>query len=181
MSGSTETSTTGHDTHLYDPDRHDNQIVAVFHDRAAAERARDALIQAGTPASAIEIIDQPPGSTAGLTGTAEDSGSVGSQIMNAFTSLFSSDHDQHYAQAVERGHAMLVLSPQPGTDRHAMVAALEQSGPIDFDAKLEEWRQAGYDQDGTPATTPATGERRQGVHDQRASSTRVRSYIADRR
>ena len=34
-----------HDSGFYDPDRHDNQIVAVFQDEAAARTARDALIQ----------------------------------------------------------------------------------------------------------------------------------------
>lgn len=169
-------TSTAHDAHLYDPDRHDNQIVAVFEDRAAAERARDALVQAGSPTGSIEIIDQP----ASTAQQASENGTVGDQILGAFMGLFSSNHDHDYAHAVERGHAMLVLTPQAGADRHQMIEALEQNGPVDFDAKLEEWRQAGYDKDGTPATTPAPGERRQAQPEATTSTSRVRSYLAER-
>ncbi len=162
-----------HDTHLYDPDRHDNQIVAFFEDRHAAERARDTLVSAGTPATAIEIIDNPPEPTA-------EADTVGDQVLSAFMGLFSSDHDHDYVHAVQRGHAMLVLTPQPGADRPALIAALEHAGPIDFDAKLEQWRQAGYAPDGTPATTPAPSDRRQAQPEATASTSRVRSYLADR-
>lgn len=165
-------STTEHDTHLYDPDRHDNQIVAVFEDRQAAERARDALVADGVADSSVQVIDRVDAPTAPV-----HEETVGDQILSAFMSLFTPAHEhEDYAHAVGRGHAMVVVTPQDGADRHHIVELLERAGPIDFDAKLEEWRQAGYE----GAEPKPAGERREGQREATAGSARVRSYLSDR-
>lgn len=159
-----------HDTHLYDPARHDNQIVAVFEDQGAAERAQDALRQAGVPADAMHVIHH------GGAPAAEKKGTIGDQVLSAFMGLFSSEHDLDYAHAIGQGHAMLVVMPREGVDRPLVIETLERSGALDFDAKLEEWRQAGYSNAGAPATS----DRRPGHHEPSASTARVRSYLAER-
>ena len=54
---------------------------------------------------------------------------------------------------------MVLVAPNAKMDRHRVIEVLEASGPIDFDAKLEEWRQSGYDYSGAPrATEPARAE-----------------------
>ena len=165
---------TGHDTHLYDPERHDNQIVAVFEDDAAAARAQDELRQAGVPESAMRLVSAP------VASTPAEPESAGDQILGAFMSLFGSSEDhQHYAQAVGHGHAMLVVTPSGEIDRHHLIEVLERSNPIDFDAKLEEWRQAGYEGMAEPQAATA-GERRVGRRETTPGTSRVRSYIADR-
>lgn len=141
-----------HDTGLYDPNRYDNQIVAVFENRTDADRARDALLGAGIPSSAIQVLDRSSGDqTAGMS-RAEDRNQEG--FWGAIKSLFAPEEDYAtYHHAIERGHAMVVVVPTGDMDRHRAIEVLESSGPIDFDARLEEWRQAGYDRSGAPRST----------------------------
>ena len=191
MSGS-YTNTTGgsdnynagaaHDSGFYDPDRHDNQIVAVFQDEAAARSARDALVGAGVPTTQVEVVAHVAGDAAKGVSQVEDK-AVGDQILSAVMGLFT-PHDDHqdYTHAVNQGHAMVVVSPAGDTDRHQVIKVLEQSNPIDFDAKLAEWRQAGYDQSGAARSPQHDGERRSGQRETPAqdASSRVRSYVSDR-
>ena len=173
-----------HDTGFYDADRHDNQIVAVFKNRIAADRARDALVEAGVPGDQIQITAGNAGDAAPGVSEAEDKG-VGDQILSAMLSLFTSGEEQHdFTHAVRQGHAMVVVVPTGDTDRHRVIQVLEQSDPIDFDAKLAEWRQAGYDRSGAPRSEDSIPPRRVGKRetptDQAAPPSRVRSYISDR-
>lgn len=178
-----------HDTGFYDPDRHDNQIVAVFQDEQAATVARDALVTAGVPTGQIEVVAHVEGDAAPGRSQAED-GSVGDQILTSLMGLFTphSDHND-YTHAVRQGHAMVIVRPVGDTDRHRVIQVLEQSNPIDFDAKLAEWRQAGYDQSGAPRTSPQAerpvGQREMPAQPASRAETaqgpsRVRSYINER-
>lgn len=184
-----------HDTGLYDPNQHDNQIVAVYDGRARADAARDALIGAGIPERAIQVIDHGVGDADPASGTAEDRGRG---IWGAIKSLFVPDEDvSAYSQAVGRGHPMVVVTPDATMDRHRLIQVLEESAPIDFDAKLEEWRQAGYDSlpqagaapTGTPSTDMSDTGYRTGLVEERMrvgrretapGAVRVRSYVAER-
>ncbi len=189
MSGS-YTNTTGgsdnynagaaHDSGFYDPDRHDNQIVAVFENEAAARAARDTLVEAGVSANQVEVVAHVSGDAAKGASESEDK-AVGDQILTAFMSMFTSKDDhQDYTHAVDQGHAMVVVTPAGDTDRHRVIQVLEQSHPIDFDAKLAEWRQAGYDASGAARSPEHAGERRVGQRETAAPNSRVRSYVADR-
>ncbi len=137
-----------HDAGLYDPNLHDNQIVAVFENRAAADQAARMLREAGTPEAAIQVIDQLAGDAVPGASHAEDTNQeVG--IWGLIKTLFAPQSDYHdYHHALGQGHAMVVVVPTAETDRHRVIQVLEASGPIDFDAKLAEWRQAGYDATG---------------------------------
>ena len=130
-----------HDTGLYDPNVHDNQIVALYESEDKARMARDKLIAAGVPAHAVKVMDRGADPMAG--GVDYESGNQG--IWGAIKSLFMPDEDAHaYSHAIGRGHSMVVVTPTRDMDRHHVIEALESTGPVDFDAKLEEWRQAGY-------------------------------------
>ena len=132
-----------HDTGLYDPARHDNQIVAMYETDAQARSAKDSLVASGVPAAAIQLVSRTP-ETSTLGGVnAED---ADSGVWGAIKSLFVPDEDRTaYTHAVGRGHAMLVVTPGMGHDRQMIVRTLEATDPVDFDARLEEWRQSGYD------------------------------------
>ena len=137
----TSLSSGAHDTGLYDPALHDNQIVAMYDTLAHANAARDSLVAAGVAASSIQVVDQSSatGMTTGST-TTEDEG-----IWGSIKSLFAPDDDLHgYAEGVRRGHAVLTVTPSGQADRSHIIDVLESTNPVDFDAKLEEWRQAGY-------------------------------------
>lgn len=150
--GESLNQTAAHDTGLYDPNVHDNQIVAMFEDEAKARAARDALVSNGIPESAIHLSNKGQGVTD--VSNAEDNGGLWGTIK----SLFMPDVEAHsYAEGIRRGHAVLVVQPTAEMDRHRLITVLESSGPIDFDAKLEEWRQAGYSYSGSSAAGTATG------------------------
>lgn len=127
------------DEALYDPDRHNNQLVAVFEDRSAADRAREALLGAGVSEGAIEVLDADP------DGDPQGAGRQGAGIWGAMQNLFApaQDHDD-YGHALGRGHAMVVVTPVGGTDRQLALEVLEASEPLDFDAKRAEWRGPGH-------------------------------------
>jgi hypothetical protein len=141
-----------HDTGLYDPNVHDNQIIAMFENDAKARAARDALVSSGIPESAIHLSGKDQG--VADVSNAED---AGGGLWGAIKSLFMPDEEAHgYAEGVRRGHAVLVVQPTAEMDRHQIIAVIERSDPVDFDAKLEEWRQAGYNYVSSSAAGSAT-------------------------
>lgn len=135
----------GYDTGLFDPNVHDNQIVALYDTDADARAARDSLVAAGLEPNAVQVMNRQADRMAG--GVDYEQGDQG--IWGAIKSLFMPDEDAHaYNHAIEKGHAMVVVTPTAATDRHHIIEVLESTDPINFDAKLEEWRQAGYDYSG---------------------------------
>lgn len=147
-----------HDTGLYDPNIHDNQIVAFYGSEANAQAARDSLVANGVPQQAIRITSREQDRFIG--GVDYEHNDTG--LWGAIKGLFMPDEEAHgYAEGVRRGHAILVVQPDATMDRRRVIDLLESTDPVDFDAKLEEWRQAGYSYPGTAAAgatdTPATG------------------------
>ena len=140
-----------HETGLYDPSLHDNQIVALYDTRAHADAAREKLLAAGVDSGAVQVMDKGADSMAG--GVDYEAGNQG--LWGSIKSLFMPDEDAHaYSHAVGAGHAMVVVTPNATTNRNHIIEVLEGTNPLDFDAKLEEWRQSGYNY--APGST-ATG------------------------
>ena len=134
--------TTVHDTSIYDPQAPDDQIVTVYETAQDAEVARSAVIAAGVPDTAVRLVDRNPEAfEAGVDYETHDGGLLGA-IRSFFTGDDSRAHG--YTEGVRRGHAVLITNPPPGL-RLAAVKALESANPINFDARLEEWRSAGWD------------------------------------
>lgn len=139
-----------HDTNLYDPKLHDNQIVAMYDTDAQARTAHETLVKHGIDAGSIRVVSSTTdaGTLGGTNAEDADSG-----VWGAIKSMFVPDDDRSaYSHAVGRGHAMLIVTPTSTADRSKVIHALESTDPVDFDAKLEEWRQAGYD-----TSTPHAG------------------------
>lgn len=126
----------GHDVHLYNPKIHDNQIVAIYDTIQQAEAAKTALTGAGVDEIAIEVID---GNRTGAGQAPDDS------FWGAVKSLFApAEEALGFRHALGRGHAMVIVHPDQTSNREQIIHVLEETGPLDFDAKLEEWRQSGY-------------------------------------
>ena len=145
-----------HETGLYDPSQHDNQIVALYDTRAHADAAREKLLAAGVDGGAVQVMDKGADEMAG--GVDYEAGNQG--LWGSIKSLFMPDEDAHaYSHAVGAGHAMVVVTPNATTNRNHIIEVLESTNPLDFDAKLEEWRQSGYNYapGGTTAGSTATG------------------------
>ncbi|GAC1342680.1 MAG: hypothetical protein NVSMB18_17160 [Acetobacteraceae bacterium] len=177
------------DTHsgVYDPNRHDNQIVAVYDTAAEAKAARDSLVNSGTPAGQLLVLDRPVAAAVGTSSVPRDEG-----FMRAVMSLFATQQDAaHYQTALDRGHAILVVAPSSGTDRNQLIQMLERTHPVDLDAKIGEWTRT--EPSGFPAGTATlartidTGtlqimqERpRIGQREVAAGAVRIRSYVVER-
>ena len=143
-------SSAAHETGLYDPARHDNQIVALYDTRAHAEAAREKLLAAGVAASAVQVVDRDADRTAG--GVDREPSNQG--LWGSIKSMFMPDEDAHaYSHAMGAGHSMVVVTPNATANRNNIIEVLEGTNPLDFDAKLEEWRQSGYDYNSGSTTT----------------------------
>ncbi len=147
-----------HETGLYDASKHDNQIVALYDTRAHADAAREKLLAAGVDSGSVQVMDKGADKMAG--GVDYEAGNQG--LWGSIKSLFMPDEDAHaYSHAVGAGHAMVVVTPTAKSDRSQIIQVLESTDPLDFDAKLEEWRQSGYNYapgSAAPmASTAATG------------------------
>ena len=143
-----------HDTGLYDPSRHDNHIVALYGTNAQAHAARDTLAAAGFAGSAVQMVDR--GTDSPVEGAGDSHAEQG--FWGAIKSLFIPDEDlSAYNHALQQGHAMLVVTPDASMDRSRLIHVLEGTEPVDFDAKLEEWRQSGYDYSGRSSTDGSVG------------------------
>ncbi len=139
-----------HETGLYDHTKHDNQIVALYETRAGADAAKAKLVAAGVDGSSVQVMDREADRMAG--GVDYESGNQG--LWGSLKSMFMPDEDAHaYSHAIGAGHSMVVVTPGASADRSQIIHVLESTNPMDFDSKLEEWRQSGYT---SPTKTAAT-------------------------
>jgi hypothetical protein len=130
-----------HDTHFYDPNAADDQVLVMFETYERARAARDLLVENNVPRAAIDVLHG--------EADAEDSAVPYERSEEGFwgavRSFFSAGEEpQHgYAEGLRRGHALLRVRPPAGT-RLEVVRLVATTDPIDFDARLEEWRSAGW-------------------------------------
>jgi hypothetical protein len=113
-------------------------IAAMFEDRASAQDARDSLVSAGIAAGAVEIVDRP------APVTADQAPAQSHGLFSRIRALFVPHQHAHgYAEAVERGHALLFV--RDSADRHArIIELLEQQHPVDVMRRVEEWTAGGW-------------------------------------
>ena len=175
--GATLADRSVHTIRRYDPSVHDDQIVVMFETAADAQAAIDRLAAENLAGDATITDHTEDGANAGVNSEGGNTGLLGS-----LKGLFAPDDEVHgYAEGVRRGHALLVLHPAIET-RMRVVELLEASHPINFDARLEEWRTAGWQRMAEQHATSEAAEARsrQGVRDPERGSAAVRSYYAER-
>jgi hypothetical protein len=110
-------------------------IAAVFETVAAANAACTALSQAGIQACNVLVLDRgEPAATPAAKG----------HIWGRLKArLLPSAHAHHYAEAITRGHPLL-LADIDVAQRDAAVAALQAHNPIDLQAKVDDWQAEGW-------------------------------------
>jgi uncharacterized protein (TIGR02271 family) len=168
------------------------KILAVFNDRAAAESARNSLLQLGLSAERITITDQ--GASDRAVQRPEGHGSFWAHIKD----MFMPDRDRHtYQESMRRGGCLLAATVEDANADDA-IARIEQAGPIDLDQHEAQWRSDGWNptpETSTPPdvavgsnTTDAAEQQRIPVVEERLrvgkrevnrGSVRVRSYIVE--
>lgn len=117
----------GADEPGFDPARHESQIMALFVDDAAAERAGSAAVAAGVASERIEIM--------------ADGAALHDGVRHPVQDLFVPEDDyQDYHHALGRGHAMVIVRPGSVAEREAAIGALEASAPLDLELHGRKWR-----------------------------------------
>jgi hypothetical protein len=99
-----------------------NDVLGVIHDRATAERAVQALREAGVPAGDVDLLDGPWFAEA--MGSIERHGGVGARL----AALLQTDERrlvERYVAEAEQGHCIVAVhAPQPqGVERARRVLA----------------------------------------------------------
>ena len=128
-------SAAAHDSGLYDPSTHDNQIVALYETMAEANKARDMLVHAGVDSNSIQVMDKsvrPDGWRRGLRGrqpghVGRTSRACSSRTTRRTPTATPSTPATRWSSSPRRA---------PPTVR-SIIHTLEGTNPIDFDAKLE--------------------------------------------
>jgi hypothetical protein len=110
-----------------------HQLIAMYEHFEAARRARDQLLAAGLAETEIEIRAADPGRTDPGYGPADDG------FWEAIRLFLVPGDEGDYSEAIRRGHVMLIVRPKPD-QRQKALDVLDQSGAVDFDAQLSEWR-----------------------------------------
>jgi uncharacterized protein (TIGR02271 family) len=156
-------------------------IIAVYDNYADAEKACNALADAGIPRASTQIKSQ-SGTLSTSTDTSLSTSTPehheGSAIGNFFRSLFGADderdHRDMYSESVRRGSAVVTVEADSETQADEAIAVLNRFDPVDIDERSNQWRSqgwTGYDEsapmltsdeiarDRSTYTTPSTAAR----------------------
>lgn len=124
--------------------QNEKNVIGVFDDYPAAERAARELTNAGIPREAIDVKSNFMTGAAGQSSDTEHSEHGG--ISGFFHRLFGGDSEQHghYAEAVRRGNSVVCVAADPDqADR--VVDIMNSAGAIDIDQRVEKYRETGYE------------------------------------
>ena len=128
---------------------HSTMIVGVFDDVDRAETAARRLAAAGIAPDAMRI-ERTKFSGAASRSEARREGGT---LRSFFAELFGigagkgdddDDYPGHYAEAVRRGSSVLVVQAETDEQTGVVAGVLDDCGAIDIDARVEQWRGAGY-------------------------------------
>jgi uncharacterized protein (TIGR02271 family) len=122
-------------------------LVAVFDNRADADRALDDLLASGFSRLDVRISNSDPtgmtdSATGSATGTTTGHEGIGASIKHFFSDIFGSDNSEHaqrYSDAVSRGHHVLTVTTQDEPEVERAADIVERHGPVDIDEKSAEW------------------------------------------
>src|SRR5215204_3287571 len=138
-------------------------IVLHFDSRSDAQKARDALVQAGIGLSSIRMLPEAETTsyTRSSTTTAYDHGKDEGGFWASLGDLFLPDEDRYaYAEGMSRGGVTLAITAEGGQiDRVSEIA--ERHGAVDMAEREATWKREGWTgyTGGTAATTGSAGAR----------------------
>ena len=139
-------------------------IVLHFDSRSDAQKARDALVQAGIGLSSIRMLPEAETTsyTRSSTTTAYDHGKDEGGFWASLGDLFLPDEDRYaYAEGMSRGGVTLAITAEGGQiDRVSEIA--ERHGAVDMAEREATWKREGWTgyTGGTAAGTSATASTR---------------------
>jgi stress response protein YsnF len=129
----------------------DQTVIGVFDSYDHAERAKQQLIGRGFSANDVQVRAHDADlADSGRTTTARaadtDVGFMDS-VANFFADLFGPNQDDagHYTEAVRRGGAVVAVTVADENRVASAREALAQTGAVDIEKRVAEWRQSGYE------------------------------------
>ena len=132
-------------------------LVAVFDNRADAQRALEELVSAGFSREQARLSEGDPAGQAmadsNIRSKPDDSSWV-SGIRHFFSDIFGTDRSEDariYSEAIQRGHYVLTLGAATMPEVERAADLVERFGPIDIDEHAQQWS-------GGPAA-PSSGAR----------------------
>jgi uncharacterized protein (TIGR02271 family) len=120
----------------------DRTVVAAFDTQQDAQRALEALTDAGFSRDRTHLTANSGGMDTVSSGTA----STGEQTLgDKIASFFGfGDDEEIYSEAVRRGSCVLTVDAADDEEADRAEAILYRFGPVDIDQKAAEWRGAGW-------------------------------------
>jgi uncharacterized protein (TIGR02271 family) len=123
-----------------------NTVVGVYDNYADAERAVDALYNAGFPKPNVQL--NPESDSAGSSYSTSSSDTDQHKSGGFFSWLFGEDQSRDeydsYAEAVRRGHYVLKVEVHSEDEAVRAVDIMEQYNCIDIDERTGHWKQQGW-------------------------------------
>ena len=152
-------------------------VIALFDQEAQARSAAESLVRQGFERASVQLTGASgdPHAHEPLPPAAAIEGGPASGLLHRLAVLFGVDdepHVVHYEEAVRRGGSLVKVEVDGEARATAARDALLALGAVNIDDRVEEWRQAGWDD--TKRTAPAV--RGVAVHRQEVSIGGVRVY-----
>ena len=139
-------------------------VIAVFDTPAQAQKAADSLTGHGFGSAAVHVGAPSAGAAdphanEPLPAAVAIEGGPGTGLMHRLSVLFGVDdepHIGHYTEAVRRGSSVVQVEAVDETQAATARDALLALGAVNIDDRVDTWRQAGWDGDGSDADAPAS-------------------------
>jgi uncharacterized protein (TIGR02271 family) len=132
----------------------DRTVVAAFDSQHDAERALEALVDAGFSRTSARITSNTSGSdhTSGVASTHGREETLGDKIASFFG---FGDDEEIYSEAVRRGSCVLTVDAADDAEAERAQDVLHRFGPVDLDERTQEWRGSGWQSSRLAGTTTA--------------------------
>jgi uncharacterized protein (TIGR02271 family) len=121
----------------------EHTLVAVFDQRADAQKALEDLVASGFSRQAARLSETPAPAAGGTARSAAGDDSFGASIRHFLSDIFGTDRSadaRMYADAVNRGRHVLTLVAASEQDVERAADIVERYGPIDIDEHAQQWR-----------------------------------------
>ncbi|MBA5608502.1 hypothetical protein H3H36_24450 [Duganella sp. FT3S] len=121
-------------------------LAAVFDNRADANGAREALIDAGFDVASIQLSDSATVAGAGqqfdaIVSSNEAGDAIADKIKHFFSRCFDTDYREHriYSEAIERGCVVLTIQAVSREQARNAAVIVDTFGPLDINQQQARW------------------------------------------
>jgi uncharacterized protein (TIGR02271 family) len=133
----------------------DRTVVAAFDTQHDAQRALEALVDAGFSRDRTHLTANSGGTD---TTTTRSTGTEDQSLGDKIASFFGfGDDEEVYSEAVRRGSCVLTVDTADDEEADRAETILYRFGPVDIDQKAAEWRGAGWQPTRAGTTMGTTG------------------------